>query len=142
MTYRVIYKNDSLEHGGLWDSAKKGLERAGHKYLKREWKNGRWHYTYKTSLERNRDAQRQNRFQSKMESDYYEKQGNSSYANYLRKGYYAERGRNLDKKRKKIKSRPKNVKQAISNGKAKLEKFFSKSGIKVSYAEAKIHRGG
>ncbi len=128
MSYRVIYRDDALEHGGVWDSAKKGLERAGHKYLKREWKNGRWHYVYKTSDERIRDEQKKLKFNSRMEDHYYGQQGNKNYQDYL-KGYYKRQNAKLDAKRKKRK--PKNVKSAISKGKSKLKKFLEKNWGKV-----------
>ena len=39
--YVVRRSDDTLSH------AQKGKERAGHKYVKREWKNNRWQYWYK-----------------------------------------------------------------------------------------------
>ena len=40
----------STYNRALYHGAKKGSERPNHKYIRREWKNGRWYYYYEDSV--------------------------------------------------------------------------------------------
>ena len=51
-----LYDSSELSHKLRGPSPLRGIARDNHKYVKREWRNGRWRYTYPDTLAKNTDV--------------------------------------------------------------------------------------
>lgn len=68
MNHTGIEHHDFVLAHAITRSRRTGKERANHKYIKREWNNGRWTYTYKddtNSRGNNRDAPKKTDFSTR-----------------------------------------------------------------------------
>lgn len=87
-------RNDFTDQNNYIMHSSKGKERKNHKYLKREWVNGRWEYTYKGDSNTKSKSSSQSEFEEKVAKQRAESEAwyqNKLAENEEKNGTYEER---------------------------------------------------
>jgi hypothetical protein len=127
------------------ESPLKGRERANHKYLAREWKNGKWRYTYnKTSTSKGSGANGYNTtykisgsIDTSNAGKEYVPRRQETPEEYYQRYLEAEkrnRERRKQEKKKRRKERINKIKSSIERGMKKVKKMLG-MGTYVTYAD-------
>lgn len=121
------------------DSPLKGIERKGHKYLSREWINGKWRYFYKPKSEINANQAKGSSTATGSPGLVRPKTGTDAWkgANdvelFKRK---LESSNRMDKYLKK-KKRQERIKKSVEKGRNFLKEFWRQATTKVDTSKAK-----
>ena len=111
------------------ESPLKGRERRNHKYLAREWKNGKWYYKYTNS---SKSLTSQHTVSGQMDTSRRGQEYNSGGGVNFEDDWYNKAMKR--KKEEKKKQRLQKIRERWERGKSFIEKFFKrKSSISTSH---------